>query len=350
MGWLALTLGAAQAQVPAPAKFKVIGYIMGSGGVPAAQWKKLTHVIWSFAYPQDDGSITGINASALNNLVTSAHANQVKVFLALGGGSNGDRGWIAATATDAARRALIKSCMDAVRTYKLDGIDFDWEYPDGASQVAGFNAAVKLLATELHGEGKEISSAVTYNDWPRSFPNNELFSHFDFLNIMIYDNPAPHSTVAHVNTSLDVWIKTKGLPKEKFMVGAPFYGPGGMYKDIVAANPAAAWVDNNGAEGYNSIPTMKKKTEIALEKAGGMMFWQLAQDAPGALSLLSAVNEVVLKAGPTGILSLKPATRGEGGPTRRLGLAHGLPGPTPLSLYWFDPAGRRLHEGSIRIP
>jgi GH18 family chitinase len=281
--------------------------------------------------------------------VAGAHAKGVKVVLALGGGSNGDAGWVGATATETARKALVKSCMDAVHAYKLDGIDFDWEYPDGA-QVAGYNAAVKLLAAELHAEGKQISAAVTYNDWPKSFPDNQLFGHFDFLNIMIYDNPPPHSTVAHVNTSLDIWIDKKGLPKEKFMVGAPFYGPGGQYREIVAANPAAAWVDQNGAEGYNSIPTMRKKTEIALAKAGGMMFWQLAQDAPGDLSLLSAVHEVVIKAGPTGILSMKAVKQGGRDPIRRWGNAHGMPGPSPSSWIWFDPAGRRLDEIGLRIP
>jgi chitinase len=330
----------------AHAEFKVVGYIMGGNGVPAQQYKKLTHVIWSFAYPADNGSISGINATALNNLVTAAHANDVKVFLALGGGGNGDQGWIGATATDAGRRALTKSCMEAVHLYKLDGIDFDWEYPDGASQVAGFNAAVKMLAAELHAEGKQISSAVTYNDWPRSFPNNELFSHFDFLNIMIYDNPAPHSTVAHVNTGIDVWIKGKGLPKEKFIVGCPFYGPGGMYKDIVAANPAAAWVDNNGGEGYNSIPTMKKKTEIGLKQAGGMMFWQLAQDAVGPLSLLSAVNEVVVASGVTGVMTAGPVDKraGTGMPWNGRGaLSFGFPGDNGPAYGRFDPVGRRSH-------
>ena len=334
------------------AEFKVVGYMMGTYAIPAAQYKKLTHVIWSFAKPADDGSISGINGTYLTKLVSEAHANKVKVLLALGGGSNGDAGWTGATATDASRKALTKACMDAVHTYNLDGIDFDWEYPDGA-QVAGYNAAVKMLAAELHAEGKQISSAVTYNDWPKSFPNNELFSHFDFLNIMIYDNPAPHSTVAHVNTSLEIWIKGKGFPKEKFIVGCPFYGPGGMYRDIVAANPAAAWVDNNGAEGYNSIPTMKKKTEIGLKSAGGMMFWQLAQDAPGDLSLLSAVNEVIVKSGTTSTLTIGPVAPGLRSSmdwNGRGGIAYGIPGDLGLSSSRFDPTGRRLDEVRIRIP
>jgi hypothetical protein len=151
---------------------------------------------------------------------------------------------------------------------------------------------------------------VTMNDWPKSFPTKELYDGgpgtegFDFLNIMVYDNPAPHATLKHAQTGLDTWIKTKGLPKAKCILGCPFYGSanGGVaYRNIVAADPAAAWVDKDGAEDYNSIPTIKKKTQMALDQAGGIMFWELSQDATGDLSLLSAVDQVIAAHG-TGVL------------------------------------------------
>jgi GH18 family chitinase len=299
--------------ISAKAEFRVVGYLPAWTNITNnIQYSKLTHILYSFAKPGNNGSLTGFDGAKLTQLVAKAHANKVKVFLALGGGGNHDDGFNVCTASETCREAMAKACMDAVHQYSLDGIDFDWEYPDGA-QVAGYNAIVKLLAAQLHAEKKEISAAVTYNDWPKSFPTKELYDGvvpgFDFLNIMIYDNPPPHATVQHCQTSLDIWIKNKGLPKDKFILGAPFYGPGGRYNDIVAGNPAAAWVDQNGAEGYNSIPTMRKKTDMALKQAGGIMFWEISQDATGELSLLSAVHDVIVKSTDISMLKVDPATR-----------------------------------------
>jgi hypothetical protein len=44
---------------------------------------------------------------------------------------------------------------------------------------------------------------------------------------------------------------------------------------------------------YNGIPTIKMKTNLAIEEASGIMIWQLSGDAPGAKSLLQAIDEVV---------------------------------------------------------
>lgn len=344
-GMLAFSALAAR---PALAEFKVVGYLPAWTNIAQnIQYDKLTHILYSFAKPANDGSLSGFDGAKLTQLVTRAHASKVKVFLALGGGANHDDGFAVCTVTESCRQAMAKACMDAVHKYDLDGIDFDWEYPDGA-QVAGFNAMVKLLASQLHAEKKEISAAVTYNDWPKSFPTKELYdgvAHgFDFLNIMIYDNPAPHSTVQHARTSLDIWIKTKGLAKEKFILGAPFYGPAGRYNDIVAANPAAAWLDQNGAEGHNSIPTMRKKAELALAQAGGIMFWEISQDATGSLSLLSAVHEVISKSTGMATIRLDAATRRVTGGfwNGRNGLGFHAPAGAGLPVLAVDAGGRIL--------
>lgn len=304
-------LSAAALVRAAPPGFKVVGYMpTWQGDVTAIQYSKLTHVIMAFALPQDDGSLSGIPAAKLAQMVPLAHAAGTKVFLALGGGTNGDKGWLGATQDSASRAALAASCMKAVRDHDLDGIDFDWEYPDGAEQVAAFNAAVKLLSAQLRAEGKQISAAVTMTDWPMSFPTKELFAHFDFLNIMIYDNPPPHSTIAHARSSIEYWIKYRKLPREKFVLGCPFYNSAGQtYRAMVAADPAAAQVDTDGKEDYNSLPTIRKKTTLAMDSVGGIMFWELSQDATGSLSLLSAVDEVA-DAYVAGILPGRAPSRG----------------------------------------
>ena len=83
-------------------------------------------------------------------------------------------------------------------------------------------------------------------------------------------------------------------------MGVPFYGdPNTPYFKIVQAAPAAAQLDSFDYSGrivhYNGIPTIQTKTHIALERAGGIMFWALDHDAQGDLSLVNAIYQAVHK-------------------------------------------------------
>jgi spore germination protein YaaH len=123
---------------------------------------------------------------------------------------------------------------------------------------------------------------------------DESFELFDFVNIMTYEGP-DHGTMEQFERGLSYW-SGRGLPKEKIVMGAPFYGDPNMpYYKIVQADPNAAQTDSFDYYGttyhYNGIPTLQSKTRIAMEKAGGMMFWALDHDAQGELSLVNAIYQ-----------------------------------------------------------
>jgi hypothetical protein len=42
---------------------------------------------------------------------------------------------------------------------------------------------------------------------------------------------------------------------------------------------------------YNGMPTIRRKTELAKEKASGVMIWQVLGDARGSKSLLRIINK-----------------------------------------------------------
>ncbi len=73
------------------------------------------------------------------------------------------------------------------------------------------------------------------------------------------------------------------------------------YKKIIAANPAAAYLDQIAYYGatvyYNGIPTVQQKTALAQEQSSGVMFWLLEHDTLDETSLLNAIYETV-KLGP----------------------------------------------------
>src|SRR5690349_23354058 len=82
---------AAQAAV-LPNGFKSVGYMPSwAGNVTSIQYSKLTHINYSFALPNSNGTLQAIdNTSKLQQLVTLGHQNNVKVSLAIGGWNDGN--------------------------------------------------------------------------------------------------------------------------------------------------------------------------------------------------------------------------------------------------------------------
>lgn len=98
--------------------------------------------------------------------------------------------------------------------------------------------------------------------------------------------------------ALDYW-QGRGMPPAKTILGVPFYAqPGEIpYAKIVQADPGAAQLDSFLYAGrlvnYNGIPTMQAKVRLAMQRAGGIMFWTMEDDASGSLSLLTTIQSVV---------------------------------------------------------
>ena len=115
---------------------------------------------------------------------------------------------------------------------------------------------------------------------------------------MTYDGGEVHGAMGQFMSGLEYW-RERGLENSKIVLGVPFYAypDGTSYSKIVGTFPEAAESDRFEYYGvdliYNGIPTIEEKTQIAMQEAGGIMFWTLEQDALGDLSLLTAIDRVV---------------------------------------------------------
>jgi GH18 family chitinase len=282
----------------ASAQFKVVGYLpTWSGNVSDIQFTKLTHINYAFLLPTTSGGYQTIeNGSKLTSLVSSAHANGVKVIISVGGGGGGDAFKTIIT-TAALRTTFVNNMVKFANQYNLDGVDVDWEFPS-SSQANNFYLMMNELATAMHNLGKLCTIAVIAQDDGGSISSN-LFQVLDFINIMDYDdNNFQHSTYASAVSSINYW-KGRGLAKEKTILGVPFYGRDNRvdygtknYNEILAAG-GSAYADTWTNYGYNGIPTIKSKTSLALAQTGGMMMWELSGDTKDATSLVSAIDEVI---------------------------------------------------------
>ena len=290
---------------------KVIGYIPNWIDLNAfsnsIQYNKLTHINIAFENPDANGNLTF--QSGNNAIIQKAHANNVKVFVSIGGGAISEGGAIRDNffnqMSAGNRASFVQKLKNYVIAHNFDGIDVDLEGPAINSDYGNF---IIDLANSMHASNKQVTAALSQGYGGANVPAY-TFSYFDWINIMAYDatgpwnpsSPGQHSPYSLAVQQFNYWTG-RGLPANKAIIGVPFYGygfgssanQGISYADIVATYPGSENTDQvANTIYYNGIPTIKQKTTFAIQNAGGVMIWQLAQDAVGPKSLLSAINEVV---------------------------------------------------------
>ena len=282
--------------IPSPTpQFIVLAYATVGIIADIIPYDKLTHINYSFLTPKADGTFNPIiNGWKLKQIVRTAAAHNVRVCISVGGW-----GWDAQfeelAASRETRSAFVQILKAFVDEYRLDGVDIDWEYPDPGQSSQNFLTLIQELRAAM--PDKLLTTAVvSYGDSNGLGVPDESFALFDFVNIMTYDGK-DHGTMEQFERGLAYWSE-RGLPKEKIIMGLPFYGDPDMpYFKIVQADPKAAQSDTFDFYGkiyhYNGIPTIQAKTRIAMERAGGVMFWELDHDAQGELSLLNAIDQTV---------------------------------------------------------
>jgi GH18 family chitinase len=272
-------------------------------------FNKVTHINLYFLNPDSSGNFTH-DLSAVIPFIKMSHTQNVKVLASIVGG--GPHPYYAKLLKDDKRAMLINNLMSIVLQTGLDGIDVDLE---GSDIDENYDNFVIELAVALHQHKKLITAAIAV--FYKGDLTDKALAQFDFVNVMSYDHtgpwtpgkPGPHSTFAHATEDLAYFKVERKIPKEKLTLGVPFYGHGfgpelttpGIsmnYGEIVSQFPGAESTDQLAMPGgktlyYNGIPTIKMKTNLAIKEASGIMIWQLSGDAPGAKSLLQAIDEVV---------------------------------------------------------
>ena len=276
--------------------FKVVGYMPSwQGAANGIQYDKLTHINYSFLLPNSDGSLRPLeNAAKMQEIVTLGHAQGVKVLIAVGGWMDGnDSPFTTLAANPTTRTAFVNNLVNFVNQYNLDGVDMDWEYPREGNEPQHFELLMQELGQAMHSRGKLLTAAVVVSGWNADGVLNGVFDDVDFLNIMAYDGPE-HSTMAQAEGGLNYWLG-RGLPKEKAVLGVPFYSrPQAQSYASLLAQGASPNSDSFQGNNYNGIPTIKAKTQMALDRAGGIMMWELSHDTSDPnTSLLAAINQVV---------------------------------------------------------
>lgn len=309
---------------PPPAfGFYVVGYFpsyRNVASVPDIKFRMCNVINYAFATLNNSGSLILSNSNHLLEVKTKAKANGAKVFLSISGLGVDFK---LTAGSQPGRTSLITQIMNTVRTFGLDGVDVDWEFPrtDDGTDIT-YTALMKQLSDSCHtGSKYYLTAAITagkYSGAIRDAIKSELWqgNYVDWFNIMSYDDfstTAPykhHCDLALANTSVNYWVNTRGLPAAKAVLGIAGYGrPSGItqtgtilsFNDILqkGGNPQSdsAVVTNGGFTNYtiyfNGIATVKRKAMLAKQTANGIMLWEKSQDAHDNNSLLKAVCDTV---------------------------------------------------------
>lgn len=359
-------LAPAQASTGSTDPFRVVAYYPSwrpLSQVSSVPYEDLTHIIYAFALPNADGSLRPLeNPQAASALIQKAHAQGVKVLLGVGGWSDHDGllepVFASATSTAAKRTKLADTITAMCNQYGFDGVDIDWEYPRTSGTYKQYEQLIAALSQRLQTRGKLLTTAVIGGATTSGNPysgaaafTDQVLETVDWINVMAYDgdNGSRHSTYDYAVACGNYWRKTRGVPAEKVVLGLPFYArPGGTpYRTILQAVPGAEKKDTVVYQGkqiwYNGQDTIAAKTSYALESLGGVMIWEITQDAAGEKSLLSAIRAVIDQKAyftdiPAGAWYAESAES-----ARKLGLMQGTGGRR------FSPAGTVTWAQAVSI-
>lgn len=309
---------------PPPLGFIVAGYFpsyRNPNDCPDRMFKMCNIINYAFATLTASATIDVASPSVFSAVAAKAKANGAKVFLSI----NGSQPNFLLLSDAAKRKNLVKNIMAKTRELSLNGIDMDYEYPrttDGTDTI--FTLLMKELSDSLHQGGKYyLSAAITpgrYAGSIRDGISNEVFNYIDFFNVMIYDDFSTsvpykhHSDMALVNYCMNYWLNTRKMPPQKFVAGIPVYGRNSgstqiatSYKTILAngvqLGPSPIYLSDSATltktdattytTYYNGQTSAKQKGALAKTNAGGIMFWEMGQDATDDYSIIKAVCDTI---------------------------------------------------------
>ncbi len=286
---------------------RVIGYLPTYRFSVSSQidYCKLTHLNLCFGNPDGAGNII---MPSINSVITDAvndNPNLV-IMISLAGAALSTQqasDWSKLIDIPKNRPAFITKIVNYVLANNLDGVDIDLEW---SHVTSGYSDFVIELKAALDLEGKLLSAAL---------PNQTLFANinqhaldaFDWINIMSYDltgpwasaSPGQHSSYNFAQNGISFWKNTIGIAGDRLNLGLPFYGFDFVntstvntvtYAQMVATDPNYVDLDKVGNMYYNGRTTIESKVVLANKEVGGILIWELGQDAFNQYSLLTTIH------------------------------------------------------------
>ena len=213
---------------------------------------------------------------------------------------------------DSLRERLVDNVLDFCLQYGFDGVDYDWEHPQSQEETEAYADLFEETRDAFAPHGMIVSAAVSGH---KLFPTR-AYAALDKIHIMSYGGR--HITYDAGVYEASIFLERRDIPREKLYFGTPFYGysndgrPYYTYRRIVELyDPGPEFNIVDGIM-YQGIYAQERRTLFAhAQHMGGMMIWEIGQDAPGEKSLLRAIHRTVAelkKLPPPRSFRMRPST------------------------------------------
>ncbi|WP_226038746.1 glycosyl hydrolase family 18 protein [Natrinema sp. DC36] len=224
---------------------------------------KVTHMNYAFMDVEADGTVSYGDASAdPQNLaefrdLKAQHPNTT-MQLSIGGWSLSTH-FSDAAATQENRERFAETSVDLMQKYDFDGVDIDWEYPDGGgaadnserpddpeNYVLLLEAVRQELDAAEQADGREYELSIAGATDPHKTAALDvpgIAAQVDYVSVMNYDYTGTWDSQTNHNSKLfsasddpspdrfnaaagmQGWVD-EGMPKDKLVFGAAFFGWG----------------------------------------------------------------------------------------------------------------------------
>jgi chitinase len=270
---------------------RVVGYYPAWAGeyTPVdIPYDKLTHLNYAFIEPRSDGTVVvgdSSEAQLLSELSTYDDTNTVFLLSISAGWYSGT--FSDAAATDERRRRFAKTAVDILEKYNFDGLDLDWEFPDGtirAEDPHNFTLLLEACRNELDsrfGSWSHLTMAASPNPntVDDAYEIETIRDYIDHINVMTYDYHGDWSNDTNFNAPfnsppgdpdgqqqwntsdhMEQWAN-KPIAKNKLLMGMPFYGR--SFSGVSATNDGLFnSFDSSTSETYYTIrETIKPQSD-----------------------------------------------------------------------------------------
>lgn len=283
-------------------KFQVVAYLPDYrvADLDPARAGPVTDLIFFSIEPKATGALdlTRLTAASLKKLqeIKKLHKNRLLITV---GGWERSKGFAPLAASKEARARFAADLMRFCVENQFDGVDLDWEHPKDRTEEGNYAQLVAELKQVF--QPKQLLLTLTLAAWQD--PGVVAYQAMDRLHLMAYDHAeARHATLEQSQADLAVFLK-RGVSPRKICLGLPFYGRGLKnhdqvltYQELVRKHQPGPEIDEAAGVYFNGIRTIQRKTRLAMEKElGGVMVWELGQDATGENSLMRAIRQVLAR-------------------------------------------------------